>query len=233
MIQLLMLTIVSFWTSAAMAQTEPHLLPTHFSAIYAPNGFDSNDNVQLIGEGLFPNTCYRPAPTNVSIDTDRKIISLSPMAYHYNGMCLQVLLPYERVIDLGILKAGTYTVEQLPERSVLGTVQVSPALSENPDDFLYAPISQAFFKQRGSSSEVTLSGDFLTDCMNLKEVKVTIEPKAIVLQPIVQLEERPTCKEGRFPFSKVVKIENITSGRYLLHVRSMNGKAINSLVEVE
>lgn len=233
MLQLLMITFVSFWISIASAQTEPILLPTSFNAIYAPNGFDSNDNVQLIGEGLFPNTCYRPAPAKVSVDSDRKLISLTPMAYQYNGMCLQVILPYERVIDIGILKAGTYTVEQLPDHSILGSVQVSPALSENPDDFLYAPISQAFFKQRGSTSEVALSGDFLSECMSLREVKVTIEPKAIVLQPIVQIEDRPRCQEGRFPFNKVVSIDNIPKGRYMLHVRSMNGKAINSLVDVK
>lgn len=212
--------------------TDPVLKAATFNTIFAPAGFDSNDNVQFVGEGMFRNTCYRPAQSGLKVDIDAKTITVGPAAYEYSGLCLQVILPFERVIDVGILSAGTYTVLQEPGLSALGTIKVSEAKTESPDDYLYAPISQAFFRQRGLSGEVMLTGDFMTNCMSIDRVKTTIEEKAIVVQPIVRLQERSDCLRGKFPFNKLVKIDAIPKGRYLLHVRSMNGKAVNTLVDM-
>lgn len=219
-------------SAPSIMNAEPALKPATFNAMYAPSGFDSNDNVQFVGEGMFRNSCYRPAPASVKVDVAAMTITVGPAAYEYSGFCLQVILPFERVIDVGILKPGVYTVVQTPGASVLGTIKVVEAKTLNPDDFLYAPISQAFYRQRGLSSEVLLSGDFMTNCMSIDHVKVAIEEKAIVLQPIVKLEDRNDCLRGKFPFNKVVRIDLAPKGRYLLHVRSMNGKAVNTLVDV-
>jgi hypothetical protein len=54
----------------------------------------------------------------------------------------------------------------------------------------------------------------------------------IVVLPIAKMETRPDCKDGKFPFNKVVSVDLVPKGRYLLHVRSMNSKAINNLVDV-
>src|SRR5690606_29287612 len=111
-------------------------------------GFDSNDHVQFVGEGLFRNTCYRPATPFAMVDHDRKQIRVGPVAYEYNGLCMQVILPFERVIDVGILKPGAYEVIQEPDGRLLGTIPVKVARSADPDDHLYAPVSQAFFRQK-------------------------------------------------------------------------------------
>jgi hypothetical protein len=226
------LTLCLSLLTALVAHAEPVLQSTSFSKIYSPQGFDSNDNVQFVGEGSFRNTCYRPAPTSFQVDQDKKVITVGPAAYEYGGICLQVILPFERVVDLGILKPGTYTVLQQPAGDKLGEINVAQARTDSADDYLYAPVSQAFFKQKGDVVQVVLTGNFMTNCMSLDHVKVHVDKEALVLQPIAKLEDRNGCLRGRFPYSKVVEIHNVPKNRYLLHVRSLDGKAFNSLVDV-
>jgi hypothetical protein len=231
-ISALSLTFI-FAASLAKAQsTDPVRVPALFGKAYVPNGFDSNDNIQFVGEGMFRNTCYRHANTTVRVDESQKTVFVGPVAYEYSGFCLQVILPFERVVDVGILKAGTWKIVQANGASELGEIKVLPALTQNPDDYLYAPISQAYFRQVGSGAEIVLSGEFPSSCLSLDQVKVEVQPDVIVIQPIAKMATGPTCKDGSFPFSKVVPVNSIKTGRYLLHVRSMNGNAINTLVSV-
>ncbi|CAN5413381.1 hypothetical protein BH10BDE1_BH10BDE1_27600 [soil metagenome] len=217
---------------SATATADPIRVPALYNTVYAPDGFDSNDHVQIVGEGMFRNTCYRHAETSVRVDAANHQIFLGPVAYEYPGLCLQVILPWERTVDIGILPAGHWDVMQGPTEK-LGQLEVAPATTDNPDDFLYAPVSQAFFRQRGNISEVLLSGNFPNSCMTIDYVKITLQPKVIVLQPIAKDSSAASCKDGKFPFSKTVRITRIATGRYLLHVRSMNGNAINTLVDAK
>ncbi|MES2854446.1 MAG: hypothetical protein V4692_01225, partial [Bdellovibrionota bacterium] len=92
---------LSIYFGTANAQSEPGKVEVKFEKIYTVNGFDSNDQVQLIAEGSFKNSCYRPASPTVKVIDSEKTIELTPMAYEYSGMCLQVVLPFQRVIDIG------------------------------------------------------------------------------------------------------------------------------------
>lgn len=209
----------------------PVLKPTLFNEVYVPGGFDDNDIVQIVGEGMFRNSCYRPGPAAAKVDQEKFTVTLDAQAYEYPGICLQVILPFERTIDLGLLKDGTYKVMQ--NGTELSTFQVAKAKSLSADEFLYAPISQAFFRQEGTASKIALSGEFTSDCMKLDRVLTHVEEKVLVIQPIVKMEEGRACQTGHFPFNTVVSIDNVPQGRYLLHVRSMNAKAVNNLVDVK
>lgn len=228
------LASIMLLTGPAQAENlgnKPTLTPTLFSAIYVPAGFDDNDVVQIVGEGIFRNSCYRPGPANALVDQANYTITLKANAYEYTGICLQVILPFERTIDVGILKDGTYKVMQ--DGQLMETFTVAKARSLGPDDYLYAPISQAYFRQEGRASKILLSGNFTNDCMKIDRIQTVVEKKVLVVQPIITTEERPNCKVGSFPFNAVATIENIPEGRYLLHVRSMNSKAVNNLVDVK
>lgn len=238
MIRLLTASIsLLFIAGAASATTSisipPGKVAATFNKVYAPGGFDSNDNVQIVGEGMFKNTCYRHAETTVRVEESTHTIYLGPVAYEYAGLCLQVILPFERVIDVGILKAGTWRIVQGDGTQKLNEVSIRTALTDQPDDYLYAPISQAFFQQKGAVSEIFLTGDFPNECLSMDEIKVTLEKDVIVVQPIAKMETRASCKDGKFPFTKSVSVDLIPAGRYLLHVRSLNGHAVNSLVDVQ
>lgn len=216
----------------SFATTEPTRVAATYSKIYAADGFDSNDLVQITGEGMFRNTCYRQAEPTVSVDEETHTITVGPVAYEYSGLCLQFVLPFQRTIDIGILKAGRWTVEQGSHQK-LGAFSVKAASTNSADDYLYAPISQAFYRRNAGANEVLLTGSFPNDCMVLDNEKVSIQSEAIVIQPIARVENRAGCKDGKFAFTKVISIPLIPTGRYLLHVRSMGGNAMSSLIDVE
>lgn len=215
------------------AANDPVKIPAFYEKAYVPEGFDSNDQVEFVGEGLFSNTCYRPAETNVSVNHEKKTILVGPAAYQYAGFCLQVILPFDRVINAGLLKPGTYQVIQEINGAQLGQVNVKEAKTESADEFLYAPISQAFFRNSGMTSEIYLTGEFKNSCLSLDKVAVSVQKDVIVVQPIAKIDDNGNCQEGRFHFEELVKIDTLRKGRYLLHVRSMNAKSVNSLVDVK
>jgi hypothetical protein len=227
----LLLTLSVFPTLASWAQ--PSKVPAIYEKVYVPGGFDSNDHVQIVGEGMFRNSCYRPADTEVRVDKEAGRILIGPAAYEYSGFCLQVILPFDRVIDVGILPAGNWDIIQASDNSRLAKMKVRPATTESADDYIYAPISQAFFRQKGSSAEIYLTGDFPNSCFDLSEVRITVEKDVIVVQPISTANIHGGCTNGKFSFSRVTQIDLVPPGRYLLHVRSMNAKAINTLVDMK
>lgn len=230
----LVLIVISYslLTVTAFADNNPVVVPARFSKVYVPDGFDDNDNVQIVGEGMFSNSCYRYASTEVSVDHNNKKIRLTPTAYKYSGMCLMVIMPFDRALDLGILKKGTYSIVQGQEERQIGHITIHAAIKPEADDYMYAPITQAFFKSDGITNHVFLTGNFPLSCMKLKEVKTHVQSDVFVLQPIVEIDKSVPCAEGEYPFETSVNAGALKQGRYLIHVRSMNGKSINSLVDV-
>jgi hypothetical protein len=216
----------------ALADNEPKLVEGQFLTGYIPDGFDSNDKVQVTSEGYFPNTCYRVASYESKVDKSTKTISIKPLAYKYNAMCLQMLVPYYQVIDVGILEAGSYTVKDASSEKTLGNLNVKIATSSSPDDFLYAPVAQARIENRTDGKYVAINGEFTNSCIEFKQMKVDVQKNVIVVLPITEAADRLDCKDGKFPYAQAIKLEGAFSGRYLLHVRTLNGNAVNQLVDI-
>jgi len=230
---LLVCSMMIFGSAAAMAETDPVKVPEIFNKIYIPIGFDSNDHIQVVGEGIHQTSCFRNAEAQVHVDQQNMRIELDPQAYQYNGICLQVLVPFTKIVDIGILKTGKWEVVQGANRGPSAILNVRQATTDNADDYLYAPISQAFYSQSKAGRQVILTGEFSNNCMTLTSVKTDIQPDVIVLQPISEMATRANCAAGHFPFSRTVNISTAKPGRYLLHVRSLNGNAVNSLIDVK
>ncbi len=218
----------------AFAEELPSLVSSAFQTTYLPQGFDTNDKVQLVGEGLFPNSCYRKAGVKVSVNHTLKTIRVTPTAYQYDGLCMQMIIPYDSVVDVGLLKAGTYKVLQGYSGDKLGEISVRVSTNAGPDDHLYAPISQAFVSQLGASVRVKIAGEFPDSCMELQDVITEVQANVIVVQPVAQrLDDGRRCAQSIVPFEKTVELTNIPKGKYLLHVRSLNGNAINNLISIK
>lgn len=218
--------------AVASADFSPRPVQAVFDKIYAPDGFDSNDLVQVVAEGHFPDSCYRLADAKVEVDLANHDILLRPSALKYGGMCLQVIVPFHRVINIGLMPVGQYKIVQAVHGAPLGEMTIRPAQSREPDDFLYAPISQAVLQNVSGKAFVMISGVFPSSCFSMQEVRVKVEDDLIVVQPIANFAASRDCKSGKFPFENTVAVPEVVSGgRYLLHVRSMNGQAVNSLVD--
>lgn len=196
---------------------------------YVPQGFDDNDRIQVTVEGYFSDSCYKVGPYRAQ--TSPGLISISQFAYKYLGVCLDVIVPFHQVVDLGILPQGTYKVVDTTSGTALGVLPISKARSENPDDDYYAPVSDASVIT-GANPRIVVTGAFTDSCLFFKEVRVRVYNNIIEVLPIVQKAPTQSCQRGYFPFQRAAGLQVPRKGRYLLHVRSMEGQAINKLVDI-
>lgn len=215
----------------AVAADDPEIVDIQFRMGYLPVGFDTNDNSQIVAEGYFPSTCYKFAEVKSKINHEQKTIRLFAKAFKYKGTCPRVLVPFDEAVNFGLLKAGTYKVYNGESDSeiFLGDLKVAASTNSEPDDFLYAPVSQAFFSQDDGKSFVTLTGDFPNSCYSMREVVVHVQTNVIVIQPIADKSEE-NCDERAIPYSNTFEVKGIEEGKYLIHTRSLNGASVNSVV---
>ena len=219
-----------FICNLSMADNLPTKVPSQFYKIYAPGGFDSNDHVQIVGEGRFHNSCFKQAETIIQIDDIKKQVTFFPVAYEYPGICLQVMVTFQHVVDIGILGEGNWEILQGNLHTKIGSVQIKKSVTDAADDFLYAPVSQAYCDKNNGTGQLRITGEFTNECLTIEEIKVTIEANVIAIQPIAKMSTDKKCEVGLFPFSKTVSLGFVPSGKYLLHVRTLNGNAINSII---
>lgn len=224
--------LVFLMSGLALAQELPTLRYSKIDTGYIPQGFDSNDNVQFVIEGVYRDTCSRPAGTQFKVNPATKSIEVLSYEYRYEGPCLDVLVPHDEVVNLGVVKDGNYRVVQ-SNGLTLGSLAIAKATKSSPDDYLYAPVSQAFLRNVNGKTVVTVSGAFTNSCMRLSQVTAHVQPRVISVQPIAEIDHRGGgCVNGNFPFEQSIIVNNVKAGRYLLHVRSLNGKAFNNLFDV-
>lgn len=209
------------------------------SDIFAPVGFDSNDNTQIVLAGTYPNTCYKVGEPSVTIDKANKRVFVQDKAFHHQGICLYMMVPYHKAVNLGVMEAGDYDImlgdQSNPSAAVkTGQLAVAKATSTSADDYLYAPVEEASLVKDNADLQLTLKGTFTKSCYQIKNVKVsmvTSPNNMIIVQPIAE-EDGSTCFETEKGFEKTVTIKNAPEGRTLLHIRSLNGQAINRVLNL-
>lgn len=82
--------------------------------VYVPGGFDSESDVFVVVSGVFPNSCYSWKEASVSKDKDdAAITNVQTMAAVSQGMCLMVLVPFQKEVQLGVLGSGSHVVRFL------------------------------------------------------------------------------------------------------------------------
>jgi hypothetical protein len=217
--------------------TSPNLVRAEADHVFLPTGFDSNDNVQIVFTGNLMDTCYKAAPAKVDVNLSDRVISLTPQAYHYTqGWCLRVLVPYTQTADLGILPAGTY---QVVTKDLFGnatrtkTLTVGVANSANPDEFLYMPVKNAVVVPKPDAPSVVLVGSYPNSCMFLQNVRV-IHRSSDVVEVLPVAGYRPgICMGSPRPFSIKVPLPKLERGQALVHVRALNGQAINQVEDFQ
>jgi hypothetical protein len=221
---------------ATVALAEDTLVPVAADRVFVPTGFDDNDSVQVVVDGNLSNSCYKAAAGEFTIDTETHTILLTPMArVSDSAACLQVLVPYTYVYELGVLPRGDYSI------SVAGMdgskrLSVAEATSAGPDDEFYAAIDNAYVAEFPSLGRraVMLEGTYTNTCMRWVRADLKhVAPDVIEVLPVVAIVDNGNCVDMKFPFKGVsVDLPTLERGRYLLHVRAMNGSAVNRVFEI-
>lgn len=233
------------WAAPHIEAISPATVDVSPDRVFAPLGFDDNDNSQIVLDGELGDTCYKLGPTVVRVDLDAHKIFVRQQAFYYpGGWCADVRIPYVQTVDLGILKAGQYEVlVEQPDHTMKSytSMPVAIATTASPDDFLYAPVTDArlengigIFDENGHRNpSLSLNGYFSNSCMKLKEVKMIVRPNNVVeVLPIVTIDRTISCAQVTSEFNASVSLKDIAGGRYLIHIRSLNGQSINRIVDL-
>lgn len=211
--------------------------------IFVPAGFDDNDNVEVVVHGDFMNSCYRVGRSGAKINLEKKVIEVWATALDYapeNGfeeLCLQVTSPFIQTVKLGLLPEGDYDVvlDTPMAKEVSASLTVVKRKTEAPDDYLYAPVSNAYIDSNVASEKqaLVLQGTFpvwFIGCQVMKEVRTYRSAgDVLVVQPITEIVDDARCDEapanGGFVYRKGLSEPFQEEG--LLHVRVMNGDSLN------
>lgn len=224
--------------SAQTPEPAPRNVTVSPATIYAPPGFDSNDNTQVVLAGMLPNTCYRAGPdAKVRVDKRAQKIFIANEAYLYPAdMCLMMEVPFSKVVNIGMLPPGEYTVYIEDARGgarEMTTLPVALAHTRDADDQVYAVAESATVIRGGRTRSLILSGYLTGGCMHLKEVQVLYRRAGIVeVLPIATVDHVNQCTYQLTRFERKIELNTSWTGEALLHVRSLNGNALNVITRL-
>jgi hypothetical protein len=86
-----------------------HIVPDQVKLVVSPSG--KAGHIQIVTSGQFTNTCYSQATMTAEVDRSSKRIFVNNQAYlQTRRQCLQALVSYSYILDLGALAAGQYEI---------------------------------------------------------------------------------------------------------------------------
>jgi len=205
--------------------------------VYVPYGFDDNDLTQVIVEVEFRDTCEEIGRAAIiPHDQEPNVLMVYVEAHKRDGFCLQILNRQIKVVDVGILPEGNYKIRSYNELSrEFSDLRVRRAKSSRIDDSTYAPVDSMIIQNDplGLRRMITLSGTFTNTCLNFESITIAKTRKNLIeVLPVVRIDEGD-CKEKDTPFLVHQAIPDfegereIKTGRYLFHIRTMNGGSFN------
>jgi hypothetical protein len=239
--------VLTFASSSSFADEgkflPPELVRAPVDQVFIPHGFDDNDDVELVLKGEFPNTCFKIGPATFQINQSKHLITIGAQAYRaQNVMCADVLVKFIQPIHLGMLEQGVYDVI-IKDNRVVNPIklEISPAQRPTQDDYLYPPVNSAtIIRDESSQTDVLkIEGNYpymIQGCMVTRELRTSQNHNGVLtVQPIAQLTDGEECRIQRHSTHYVIE-KNIgkampSTTDYLIHVRTLNGSAVNSLIE--
>lgn len=76
---------------------------------FIPSGFDSSSDAFVVVNGLFPNSCYRFNEAKVN-HVGPALHEVRSYATVTEGLCLMVLVPFSKEVQLGKLVVGEHAI---------------------------------------------------------------------------------------------------------------------------
>lgn len=220
--------------------TQPERVDAPITAVHTPSALDDNDVAQFIIEGEFPNTCYTVGRVLVRARTED--LEMGAIQFHLEALktkrqnCLEVKTPYLKTVDLGILPPGQFQIVSMKDQRARAVLNIVKAENrQQVDNYNYAPVDAMYIRDDalGFRRLVVLIGSFTNSCMKFASaVPVYRAPnsKVIEILPIVEMKKDQLCLDVLIPFFQAVEVpEDMASGKYLFHVRTMNGNSLNKV----
>lgn len=232
-----------------VATTAPVILP--IAGAYAPaTGYDDNDNIEIIIDGVLPNSCWVIDRADAKLTGASNDIIVQQLARKKDtALCqdetklppeLKLPVTFMTTASLGALPAGTYNMifSALPEGNLQQKRFSIERAPTNEVDSLYYAITTGLKVPKTVDSttktfEVEFSGYLSNPCSKLEDhVHAVFQSDVIVLMPEVRRVDGP-CVPIAEDFNRKLTIATPTAGRYLVQVRSANGNSVNHFLTVK
>lgn len=97
---------------AAFADDSAKEVQLGINDAYVPGGFNTGSDAFVVVNGIFPNGCYRWSRSEVS-NKNPLVHEVKTFASVQPGLCLMVLIPYNKEVRLGKLDSGTHQIRFL------------------------------------------------------------------------------------------------------------------------
>jgi len=105
--------ILAFTTSFSFAHaTQPVTKEVNIAVndVFVPESVEANADTKIVLSGMFPNSCYRWSRAEVASPADNFHQVKAMALVTVNTMCLMVLVPYSKEVNLGKLSPGEHTL---------------------------------------------------------------------------------------------------------------------------
>ena len=226
------------WSGLSLANGV--LVPAPIDKVFVPTGFDDNDKVEVIIHGKFVSSCYKMGPATATLDAATKKIVITAEAYYYSGAtCQQMTVSFIKTVEIrGPVPAGNYKIEIAKSPNVVANLAVTRATRPEADDYLYAAVQSADVEETNGGDTLVLKGQhpsLIQGCIKFVEIKTHMSPSnVLVVQPITKIENNSRActgdSSGRFEYR--TPLTTLNRGEYVIHVRALDGNAINQLLEI-
>lgn len=199
--------------------------------IYLPSGFDSNDNVEVVITGFLPNLCHKSPASKVKVNGNKIDIEITSLYYHSsNPYCPEMVVPFTETVTLGLMDKGNYeiTVNGKSAWELVGKMKVNESTSNAVDEFNYAYVH--YIDKEVGDGVVRFKGYNPSDCFVLDEIAHVSNKSDTysILPKMKQISE--FCPMKLVPFNYDWEVPtDIKNDRVLLHVRTMEGKSVNTI----
>ncbi|EQC45400.1 hypothetical protein [Bacteriovorax sp. Seq25_V] len=221
---------IAFIILMALGANAMHIEAVPALHVYSPKGYNSNDNVEVVVEGVLPNLCYFNPSSEVKVVGKDIEIAIQAERRESAVGCAEMVVPFLSSAQIGLLDKGWYRVMiNGQQRSDLYVDEFS---SDGMEDEILANVENAQVIE--GSRILKLQGQNPSDCFVEERVDVDSNKKDAYSFAAKMKKVSDFCPMKMVPFEMEVEVPNdIEREKVLLHIRSLNGKAINKLFENE
>jgi hypothetical protein len=229
--------IAFFFSTFTLAQSQPQIVMAPLDHLYVPQGFDSNDSAEIVVTGRFPNACFSRNAIEVKVVNDLidiKITAIAPdTSTAASRVCPKMLVPFKEVVTLGNLQGGEYKIRINSETksSLKDNLTIAEASSSAIDDHIYSAVE---WIEKVNENEYVLHGWRYSDCLDFEKIQIVSNNKDTLSILPVMKQLSDFCPMKMMPTSYPFKVDfsTLKVGQPLLHVRTMDGKSVNSVVNL-
>lgn len=206
------------------------IIPAPVKHVYLPSGFDSNDAVEVVVTGAFASACFSRNDVKVKVIEDTIEIKITSISHEKLRSCPDMVVPFKEVVHIGNLQGGDYKV--IVNNKLEDQFSITEASSSSVDENIYAAVE---YVEKKSKDEVVLHGWRYSNCIDIDKVRVVSNNKDTLSILPVMKQLSSFCPMKGMPTQYAVKLDlsSMKIKEALLHVRTMDGKSINSIMNME